>query len=128
MIVSDYIYDMPMYMAAADAVVCRAGAMTLSEVAMLGKPAVLIPSPHVTDDHQYKNAKVLSDKGGAILVREEKEVDENSMSCKLASEAVESLYYDKKQREEMSAAVTSFARPDAGKLIFDEIIKLTEKK
>lgn len=125
---SDYIYDMPMYMAAADAVVCRAGAMTLSEVAMLGKPAVLIPSPHVTDDHQYKNAKVLSDKGGAILVREEKEVDENSRSCKFAREAVESIYFDTKLREEMSNAVSTFARPEAGKLIFDEIIKLTENK
>ena len=126
-VVSDYIYDMPELMAAADAVVCRAGAMTLSEVAMLGKPAVLIPSPHVTDDHQYKNAKVLSDKGAAILVREEKEVTESSISCRLAKEAVESLYYDKKQREEMSKAVLSFARPNAGELIFKEIKKLTEK-
>ena len=103
--VSDYIYDMPELMAASDVVVCRAGAMTLSEVAMLSKPVVLIPSPHVTDDHQYKNAKVLSDRGAAILVREEREVDEGSVSCRLAKEAVESLYYDSRQREEMARAV-----------------------
>lgn len=126
-IVSDYIYDMPELMAAADAIVCRAGAMTLSEVAMLGKPAVLIPSPHVTDDHQYKNAKVLSDKGAAILVREEKEVSESSVSCRLAKEAVESLYYDVKQRVEMSKAVSAFARPQAGEHIYKEIKELTKK-
>ena len=122
--VSDYIYDMPTYMAAADVVVCRAGAMTVSEIAMLGKPTVLIPSPHVTDDHQYKNAKVLSDRGAAILVREEKEVDANSRSCKLAAEAVESLYHDKKLREEMSRAVSEFARRDTSERIFREIEKL----
>lgn len=126
--VSDYIYDMPTYMAAADVVVCRAGAMTVSEIAMLGKPTVLIPSPHVTDDHQYKNAKVLSDKGAAILVREEKEVEANSRSCKLAAEAVEALYHDKKLREEMGRAISEFARPDAGERIFDEIEVLVSKK
>ena len=122
--VSDYIYDMPTYMAAADVVVCRAGAMTVSEIAMLRKPTVLIPSPHVTDDHQYKNAKVLSDKGAAILVREEKEVDANSKSCKLAADAVASLYHDTRLREEMSRAVSEFARSDTGERIFREIEKL----
>ena len=126
-IASDYIYDMPTLMAAADAVVCRAGAMTLSELAMLGKAAVLIPSPHVTDDHQYKNAKVLSDKGAAILVREEKEVNEHSVSVRLAREAVESLYTDEKYREEIGNAVKDFARTDTADLIFGEIKKLIKK-
>ena len=123
--VSDYIYDMPLYMAAADAVMCRAGAMTLSEVAMLGKPAVLVPSPHVTDDHQYKNAKVVADRGGALLVREEKEVEEGDKNCLEALADVERIYSDKAQREKMSRAVSGFARPDAGKMIYSEIIKLT---
>jgi UDP:flavonoid glycosyltransferase YjiC (YdhE family) len=61
--VSDYIYDMPCQMAAADLVICRAGAMTISELALMGKAAILIPSPNVTDNHQYLNAKVLADAG-----------------------------------------------------------------
>lgn len=126
-IVSDYIYDLPTYMAAADVVVCRAGAMTLSEVAMLGKAAVLIPSPNVTDDHQYKNAKVLSDRGAAILVREEKKVNEHSVSCRLAREAVESLYVDEGYRAEIGDAVRGFARTDTADLIYSEIIRLIKK-
>lgn len=63
-----FIYDMPTVMAAADLVLCRAGASTLCELMSLGKPAVLIPSPFVTNDHQTKNAKVLENRGGAILI------------------------------------------------------------
>ena len=126
-IASDYIYDMPTLMSAADAVVCRAGAMTLSEVASVGKAAVLIPSPHVTDDHQYKNAKVMSDRGAAILVREEKEVNEHSVSCRLAREAVDALYSDSRYRAEIGDAAKEFAREDTAELIFDEIIKLVRK-
>lgn len=59
----EYIYDMPLKMAAADLVINRAGAITLSELAVQKKPCILIPSPNVTDDHQYKNAKVLEDAG-----------------------------------------------------------------
>ena len=66
----EYIYNMPLYMAAADLVICRAGAMTLTELASMGKAAILIPSPNVTDNHQYKNAKVLSDAGAAKLIQE----------------------------------------------------------
>lgn len=65
-----YIYDMPTVMAAADLVLCRAGASTLSELTATGTPAILVPSPNVTDNHQYKNAKVLSDRGGALLIEE----------------------------------------------------------
>ena len=70
---------------------------------------------------------MLSDKGAAILVREEKEVSESSVSCRLAKEDVESLYYDVKQREEMSKAVSAFARPQAGEHIYKEIKELTKK-
>ncbi len=121
-VISDYIFDMPLYMAAADVVICRAGAMTLSELAMMGKPAILIPSPNVTDDHQYKNAKVVADRGGAFLVKEGEETA--ARVCK----AVESLWADKKLRNEMSKAMSALARPDAGERIYSEILKLTEKK
>ncbi len=120
-IISDYIYDMPLYMAAADVVICRAGAMTLSELALMGKPSVLIPSPNVTDDHQYKNAKVIADRGGAFLVREGE--DTNARVC----EAVKALWADKGLQVQMSEAVGSLARPDAGVRIYEEILKLVKK-
>ncbi len=68
--VREYIYDMPLVMAAADLVMCRAGASTLAELTAMGKPAVLIPSPNVTNNHQEKNARVLAEAGGAKLLLE----------------------------------------------------------
>ena len=66
----DYIYDMPKQMMAADLVIARAGAITLAELSCLGKPAILIPSPNVTDNHQYKNALVYAESGAAVLIEE----------------------------------------------------------
>lgn len=68
--VREYIYDMPVVMAAADLVLCRSGASTLSELTLLGKPAILIPSPNVTNNHQEKNARVLENAGGAKVLLE----------------------------------------------------------
>ncbi len=68
--IREYIYDMPLVMAAADLVICRSGASTLSELAVLGKPAVLVPSPNVTNNHQEKNAQVLEKAGAAVVVPE----------------------------------------------------------
>ena len=66
--VRPYIYDMPTVMAAADLVLCRAGASTLAELTYLGKPAVLVPSPNVTNNHQERNARVLEQAGGARVL------------------------------------------------------------
>ncbi|MEG2455453.1 MAG: UDP-N-acetylglucosamine--N-acetylmuramyl-(pentapeptide) pyrophosphoryl-undecaprenol N-acetylglucosamine transferase [Oscillospiraceae bacterium] len=66
----EYIYDMPAVMAASDLVLSRAGASTISELTALGKPAVLVPSPNVTGDHQTKNAALLADREGAVLLKE----------------------------------------------------------
>ena len=68
--VREYIYDMPLVMAAADLVLCRAGASTISELTAIAKPAVLVPSPNVTANHQEKNAQVLASQGAGILLRE----------------------------------------------------------
>ena len=65
--VREYIYDMPVVMAAADLVMCRAGASTLSELALLGKPGILVPSPNVTNNHQEKNARVMEAAGAAVV-------------------------------------------------------------
>jgi UDP-N-acetylglucosamine--N-acetylmuramyl-(pentapeptide) pyrophosphoryl-undecaprenol N-acetylglucosamine transferase len=68
--VKKYIYNMDEMLSAADIVVCRAGAMTLSEIACLGKAAVIIPSPNVTNNHQFKNTKVLVDGNAAVCIEE----------------------------------------------------------
>lgn len=68
--IREYIYDMPVVMAAADIVLSRAGASTIAEISSIAKPSILVPSPNVTANHQEKNARVLSDQGAAILMLE----------------------------------------------------------
>ena len=116
--IKEYIYDMSLYMCAADVVICRAGAMTLTELAMLGKPAILIPSPNVTDNHQYKNAKALADKGAAVLI------EEKELSAERIATEIEKLYCNRELREKMSAAVAEFANPQVNEQIYGEISRL----
>ena len=117
----EYIHDMHVRMSAADVIICRAGAMTISELAMMKKASLIIPSPNVVDNHQYKNAKVLADADATVLI-EEKDLDDKTFA-----EAVNSLVNDKNKREILSKNIVQFANNDANKLIFDEIIKLTKK-
>ena len=114
----EYIFDMPLQMSAADVVISRAGAMTLSELAMQGKPCVLIPSPYVTGNHQYKNAKAIADKGGALLFEEKDLTDEGFVS------GVSSLLESEEKRRAMSDAIRGFAKADAKKIIYQEIKRL----
>ena len=116
--IKEYIYDMSLYMCAADVVICRAGAMTLTELAMLGKPAILIPSPNVTDNHQYKNAKALADKGAAVLI------EEKELSAERIAAEIEKLYCNRELREKMSSAVAEFANPQVNEQIYGEISRL----
>ena len=87
---------MPELMACADVVICRAGAMTVSEVAAMGKSAVFIPSPNVTDNHQYKNALVLKKAGAAELI------EEKDLSAEQLAECVISILSDKNRMKEYS--------------------------
>ncbi len=80
----EYIYDMPAQMAAADLLICRAGAMTISEVAMMRRPAIFIPSPNVTENHQYKNAAVLAEAGAAVIIEERELADDIGLLCRRA--------------------------------------------
>ncbi len=111
-----YIYDMPKVMAAADVVICRSGASTLCELTAMGKPAVLVPSVNVTNNHQEKNARVLSDRGGAVLIREE------DCTPQKLYDTVTELCSDSGRRAEMSAAMLSMARTDAVDAIVGEIL------
>jgi len=88
------------------------------------KAAILIPSPNVADNHQYKNAKVLADAGAAMLI-EENDLTEDSITA-----AVEQLYSDKEAREKMEDSVSVFCNRDAGKLIYEEmnlLLSINEK-
>ncbi len=120
--VKEYIDDMPLYMAAADVVICRSGAMTLTELECLGKPAILIPSPNVTDNHQYKNAKVLADNGAAILI------SESELNAETVTSAVESIYCDKAKAENMSKAIAKLANPKVGEEIYSYVSRLVKNK
>ncbi len=124
-VLMEYTSDLPIYMQAADVVICRAGAMTLTEIARMGKAAVIIPSPNVTDNHQYKNAKVLADADSAFLI-EESELSDGGMSR--VAEAVERLYGDADLRTRMSENIKQFAKDDVEKRIFEIISSLTAGK
>lgn len=116
--VHEYIHNMPDTMAAADVVVCRAGAMTVSEISMMKKAAIFIPSPNVVDNHQYKNAKLLADNNAAAVI-EEKDLTPK----KLVSE-IERFINDPENRRDIEENVFAFSNLSANRLIYDEIIRL----
>lgn len=118
----EYIYDMDRRMKRADLVISRAGAMTISELALLGKAAVLAPSSYVAANHQYKNAKVLYDAGACELVQ-----DCEFESGKLR-DVVEELLSNDEKRASFSREIVAFAKPDANKVIYNEIKKTVEDK
>ncbi len=117
----EYIYDMPIVMSAADVIISRAGASTLNEIGASGTPCILIPSPNVTNDHQTKNAKILADNGGAVLLPE----GEN-MGKKLY-DAVTDLLSDHDRLSQMSANLRKQVILDSAERICDIIETLSQK-
>lgn len=122
----EYIYDMPLKMAAADIIICRAGALTISELAAAGKCPIFIPSPNVTENHQYKNAKVLAD-AGAAFVFEESEL-KNTTSVLIDAVAGLLSPEGEAERQTMSERIRAFAVEDSNKLIYEDIKKLVSEK
>ena len=118
--VREYIYDMPKVMNAADVIICRSGASTISELTYLGKPAVVIPSPNVVNNHQEKNARVLDDAGAAVMLIEEKLDGE-----KLFKE-VSSLLSDRERLQRMHTASEALGVKDAADRIASLVIELAE--
>jgi len=116
--VRPYIDNMPTVMAAADLVICRAGASTLGEITALGKPAILVPSPFVASNHQYKNARVLADRGGALLL------EEKDCTGDLLYEKAMELLADGSRRAAMSRALRELAAPAAAEDIYSELVKI----
>lgn len=113
-----YLDDMPARMAAADLLVCRAGATTLAELTAAGRPAVLIPFPSATDDHQRSNAAALATAGAAVIV------DERDLTPALLASTVSALLSDEPRRIAMAMKAKSLARPDAAEQIATRAFEL----
>ncbi len=114
--VCKYIYNMYQLLPASDVTICRAGAMTLSELSVLGKAAIIVPSPYVTNNHQYKNAKTLSDRGAGVLI------EEKDLTGEELIKQVKALLENDQERIKMEKAVGEFAIPDSLDRIY-QIIK-----
>ena len=107
---------------ASDLLICRSGAMTLSEIAACGKASILIPSPNVTNDQQTKNARVLSDKSAAVLLCEK------DLQGGILTEKVRELLEDDAARHEMERRASAFAVKDAEEKIWQKLSRLVSKK
>lgn len=119
--IREYIDDMPACLAAADLVICRAGAITLSELEAAGRASILIPSPNVAENHQYHNAMVLQN-AGAALVLEEKDLTGEAL-VKLVKE----LTGDPARLRRLGENAKSLAAPHAVEQIAEELLALVKK-
>lgn len=119
--VLSFIDRMDLVYAAADMIISRAGASSVSELAIVGKPTIFIPSPNVAEDHQTKNAKSIADKNGAILIKE------SELDIRFEDVFSELAQNENLQRE-LSQNIKSLAKPNATKDIVDEIVKLVESQ
>lgn len=114
--VHQFLNRMDLAYAAADFIVSRAGASSVSELCIVGKPTIFIPSPNVAEDHQTKNAKSIADKHGALVVKEN-ELDTFPV-------VLETLLKDKGKQESLSENINELALPNATSNIVNEIEKL----
>jgi UDP-N-acetylglucosamine--N-acetylmuramyl-(pentapeptide) pyrophosphoryl-undecaprenol N-acetylglucosamine transferase len=113
----DFIQDMALVYSAADVIVSRAGAMSVSELSLVGKPVVFMPSPNVAEDHQTKNAMALVSKQAALIVRD------SEAELRLA-EVVSDLIQNERKISELKENIAAFARPNATEEIVDTLIEV----
>jgi UDP-N-acetylglucosamine--N-acetylmuramyl-(pentapeptide) pyrophosphoryl-undecaprenol N-acetylglucosamine transferase len=116
--IREYINDMPRCLAAADLVICRAGAITLSELEAAGKASVLIPSPNVAENHQYHNAMVLQNAQAAVVL------EEKNLTGKSLCEVFDRLCADPEELRRLGKNAASLAIADANERIYREILDL----
>jgi len=119
--VRPFFEDMDAVWGTADAVLSRAGGTTIAELSALGKPPVLVPYPHAADDHQVANARVLADRGAAVIVRES-DLDAARVCAELGP-----LLADRNLREHRAAQARAFGRPDAAARVVDLILDLASR-
>ena len=116
--IREYIDDMPACLAASDLVIARAGAITLSEIQAQGKPAVLIPSPNVAENHQYHNAMAMVEAGAAVLI------EEKDLTGQAVTETVDRLAGDETALLRYSENAKKLAITDANERIYSVIKKV----
>jgi UDP-N-acetylglucosamine--N-acetylmuramyl-(pentapeptide) pyrophosphoryl-undecaprenol N-acetylglucosamine transferase len=116
-----FLYDMDREMRAADLVVCRAGATTLAELTALGRPALLVPLPTATDDHQRRNAEALARRGAAEVL------DQAELTGERLAARILALAADEPARRSMAEAARSAGRPDAARVIADRVLALAAR-
>lgn len=114
-----FLNRMDLAYAAADIIIGRAGALTVSELCIVAKPVILIPSPNVAEDHQTKNAMALSEKSAAILIKD-------SEAVRWLDKSLEVLQ-DQVLIQKLSLEISKLAKPNADQIIAEEILRLTEK-
>ena len=119
-ICTDFVSQMPLAYALADLVISRAGASSISELCLLGKPSILVPSPNVAEDHQTHNAMALVKKDAAVLV---KDIDAQDT---LITNAL-TLIQDNDKLASLHKNILTLALPDSARLIADEVMKLAKK-
>ena len=117
----EYIYDMAPVMRAADLVICRAGASTISELTALGVPALIVPSPYVTNNHQEKNARVLESAGGAEVLLEK------DCSGQAMFQAACGILHDTERRKQMETAMASLGIRDATERIYQTVLEICQE-
>ena len=115
------IENMAMYMNAADIVICRCGAATLAELSEVGRAAILIPSPNVTNNHQYENAKALADKNAAIII------EEKTLSPETLASTIEQLTKSPQKRLMLSENIARDFKPSAEEDMIREILESAKK-
>lgn len=118
--VRQYIYDMDVVMAAADVVLSRAGASTISELTALGVPALIVPSPYVTNNHQEKNARVLENAGGAAVLLEK------DCSGQALFQAACGILHDGARRASMERAMSALGIRDATERIYQTVLEICQ--
>ena len=116
----EYIYDMAPVMRAADLVLCRAGASTISELTALGVPALIVPSPYVTNNHQEKNARVLEKAGGAEVLLEK------DCSGQAMFQAACGILHDEEKRASMETSMAALGIRDATERIYQTILEICQ--
>lgn len=120
--ISEYIYNMPECLAAADLVICRAGAMTLSELQVQGKGAILIPSPNVAENHQYHNAMALARRGAAVVI------EEKDLTGELLCQKVEEIFQKENGAKTLGDNAKKMAITDTNHRIYQLICELAKRK
>jgi UDP-N-acetylglucosamine--N-acetylmuramyl-(pentapeptide) pyrophosphoryl-undecaprenol N-acetylglucosamine transferase len=118
-ICTDFVSQMPLAYALADLVISRAGASSISELCLLGKPSILVPSPNVAEDHQTHNAMALVKKDAAVLVK-----DDDAKEVLIPSAL--SLIQDEEYLQSLHENIQSLALPDSARLIAEEVMKLAQ--